>query len=102
MRGGTATLTWSSTVRTPTDLHEARRLRLLHDAVRSAIADLRPAAVAVERLMWGRNPTSAFCVARASGVVLPAASEAGLPVQEYASLEVKMAFTGAGDPSKEQ
>jgi crossover junction endodeoxyribonuclease RuvC len=102
VRGGTATLTWSSTVRTPTDLHEAGRLRLLHDAVRSAITDHRPAAVAVERLMWGRNTTSAFSVARASGVVLLAASEAELPVQEYAPLEVKMAITGAGDASKEQ
>ena len=101
-RGGTATLTWSLTVRTPRDLHEAGRLRLLHEAVRSAIAEHRPAAVAVERLMWGRNTTSAFAVARASGVVLLAASQAGLPVEEYAPLEVKMAVTGAGDASKEQ
>ena len=101
-RGGAAALTWSSTVRTPSDLHEAGRLRILHDAVHEAIVEQRPAAVAVERLMWGRNTTSAFSVARASGVVLLAASEAGLPVEEYAPLEVKMAITGAGNASKEQ
>jgi crossover junction endodeoxyribonuclease RuvC len=101
-RGGTPTLTWSSTVRTPSDLPEASRLRIVYDAVRAAIVEHRPAAVAVERLMWGRNTTSAFAVARASGVVLLAASEAGLGVQEYAPLEVKMAITGAGDASKEQ
>ncbi|MFL5737378.1 MAG: crossover junction endodeoxyribonuclease RuvC [Actinomycetota bacterium] len=101
-RGGATTLTWSSTVRTPRNLPQAARLRLLHDAVGTAIAEHRPVAVAVERLMWGRNTTSAFAVARASGVVLLAASQAGLPVEEYAPLEVKMAITGAGDASKEQ
>jgi crossover junction endodeoxyribonuclease RuvC len=101
-RGGTSRLVWSSTVRTPSNLAESGRLRLLHDAVAAAIVEHHPAAVAVERLMWGRNTTSAFAVARASGVVLLAASEAGLPVQEYAPLEVKIAVTGAGDASKEQ
>ena len=41
-------------------------------------------------------------VARATGVVLLAAAEAGLPVQEYGSLEVKMAVTGQGNADKAQ
>jgi crossover junction endodeoxyribonuclease RuvC len=100
--GGRAALRWSETVRTPSDQAEAARLRALHDAIRDAIVEHRPAAVAVERLMWGRNTTSAFVVARASGVVLLAAAEAGVPVEEYAPLEVKMAVTGVGNASKEQ
>jgi crossover junction endodeoxyribonuclease RuvC len=99
---GRVELLWSGTVRTSPDLAEAGRLRTLHDAVRDAIVEHRPAAVAVERLMWGRNTTSAFAVARASGVVLLAAAEAGVPVEEYAPLEVKMAVTGVGNASKEQ
>jgi crossover junction endodeoxyribonuclease RuvC len=95
-------LSWSETVHTPPELPEAGRLRALHDAVRSAIAEHRPTAVAVERLMWGRNTTSAFGVARASGVVLLAAAQAGVPVEEYAPLEVKMAVTGIGNASKQQ
>ena len=100
--GGRVRLTWSATIRTPSDLAEAARLRILHDAVRSAVVEHRPAAIAVERLMWGRNTTSAFAVARASGVVLLAAAEAGVPVEEYAPLEVKMAVTGTGDAPKER
>ena len=61
-----------------------------------------PEALAVERLLWGRNTGSAMHVARASGVVMLAAAQAGVPVFEYAPLEVKMAVTGVGNASKEQ
>ena len=41
-------------------------------------------------------------VARATGVILLAAAEAGLEVEEYGSLEVKMAVTGQGNADKAQ
>ena len=66
-----------------------------------AIQDHRPGALALERLLWGRNTRSAMAVAQASGVIMLAAAEAGIPVAEYAPLEVKMAVTGVGDASKE-
>ena len=68
----------------------------IHAVVGEAIAEHRPEALAIERLMWGRNVGSAMEVARASGVVMLAAAEAGVPVDEYAPLEVKMAVTGVG------
>jgi crossover junction endodeoxyribonuclease RuvC len=92
---------WWATVRTPAGQAEAIRLRSVYGAVREAIARHRPAALAMERLMWGRNAGSAMGVARASGVVLLAAAEAGLPVEEYAPLEVKMAVTGVGNAGKD-
>jgi crossover junction endodeoxyribonuclease RuvC len=58
--------------------------------------------VAIERLMWGRNTRSAMEVSRASGVILLAAADAGIPVEEYAPLEVKMAVTGVGNAPKDQ
>ena len=95
-------LLWASTVRTPSDLPEAQRLRRLHEAVRSAISEHRPSSVAVESVRWNKNTSSAMAVARATGVVLLAAGEAGLPVEEYGPLEVKMAVTGQGNASKDQ
>jgi crossover junction endodeoxyribonuclease RuvC len=80
---------------------EASRLRRLHEAVAAAIRDHAVEAVAVERVMWGRNVGSAMSVARATGVVLLAADQAGVPVEEYAPLEVKMAVTGVGNAPKE-
>jgi crossover junction endodeoxyribonuclease RuvC len=91
-----------ATVRTPGTLPEPDRLRLIHEAVRDAIAAYRPEAVAVERVAWNKNQVSALGVARATGVVLLAASQAGIPVEEYGPLEVKLAVTGQGNASKAQ
>ena len=91
---------WCDTIRTPAGLPEAARLRTLHQAATAALAAHRPGSMAFERLMWGRNTGSAMGVARASGVLLLAAAEGGIPVHEYAPLEVKMAVTGSGTATK--
>lgn len=95
-------LLWAETVRTPAGLAEATRLRAIHLAVRGAIQTYHPGSVAVERVAWNRNQVSALRVARATGVVLLAAAEAGLTVEEYGPLEVKMAVTGSGTADKAQ
>jgi crossover junction endodeoxyribonuclease RuvC len=90
------------TFRTASADPTAHRLRLIADAVRAVIEEHRPEALAIERLMWNKNVVSAMEVARASGAIMAAASAAGLPVDEYGPLEVKMAVTGVGNASKEQ
>ena len=92
----------ADTVRTASDLPDATRLRLLHEAVASAISTHRPESVAIERIAWNKNQLSAMIVARATGVILLAAAQAGLQVGEYGSLEVKMAVTGQGNADKAQ
>ena len=99
---GRPEIKWFYTVKTPAGLPEPLRLRLLYAQVRDAIGEHRPDALAMERLMWGRNVGSAMNVARASGVALLAAADAGVPVEEYAPLEVKMAVTGLGNAAKDQ
>jgi len=91
--GGRARVLWSDTVRTQSGLAEP---------VRDAIRTYGPQAMAVEAVMWGQNKTSALSVSRATGVVLLIAAEAGIPVQEYAPLEVKMAITGVGNAEKDR
>jgi crossover junction endodeoxyribonuclease RuvC len=104
VEGGTGrgSVVWAATLRTPAGLAPALRLRLLHEGVREAIEEHHPSVMAIERLMWGRNTQSAMEVARASGAIMLAAALAGIPVEEYAPLEVKMAVTGVGNASKEQ
>ena len=101
-RDGRPTLGAAIAVRTPTDLAEPGRLRLVFDAVRDAIAEHRPGSVAIERVAWNTNQVSAMHVARATGAILLAAAGARLPVDEYGPLEVKMAVTGQGNASKAQ
>ena len=101
-RGRTSDLRFATTVSTPADADEGVRFRLIAEAARAAIAEHRPAAVAVERVAWSRNQVSALHVARATGVIILVAAEAGLPVAEYAPNEVKQAVTGAGNADKAQ
>jgi crossover junction endodeoxyribonuclease RuvC len=101
-RDGKPELSWAYTVRTPAGLPEPLRLRLLYAQVRDAISEHRPDAMALERVMWGRNVGSAMSVARATGVTMLAAADAGLTVEEYAPLEVKMAVAGVGNAGKDQ
>jgi crossover junction endodeoxyribonuclease RuvC len=100
--GRSASLLWSHTVRTPSDGRDAERLRRICDGMREAIAAHGPASVALERLAWNRNQVSAIAVARATGAVMVAAAEAGVPVSEYGPNEVKIAVTGMGNADKEQ
>jgi len=95
-------LRFVTTVMTPADVDEPLRLRAIADAARAAIAEHRPAVVAVERVAWSRNQVSALHVARATGAIILVAAEAGLPVAEYAPNEVKQAVTGAGNADKTQ
>ena len=94
-------IVWADCLRTPSGLAEAARLRVLHDAVSAAIREHVPGTLAVERVMWGKNVGSAMSVARATGVILLAASEAGIQAEEYAPLEVKMAVVGVGNAPKD-
>jgi crossover junction endodeoxyribonuclease RuvC len=93
---------WAGTVRTQSGRPAAARLNAMYGAVRDLIRERRPGVMAIERLMWGRNTGSAMEVARASGALMIAAAQAGVPVEEYAPLEVKMAVTGVGNAPKEQ
>ena len=95
-------IVWTDTVRTSRDQPEAARLRTIAHAVRAAIAEHRPTSLALERVAWNVNKVSAIAVARATGVVMAAAAEAGVPVEEYGSLEVKNAIAGTGGADKAQ
>jgi crossover junction endodeoxyribonuclease RuvC len=92
---------WAGTIRTASTLPGPERLRRIHAAVGRALDEHRPDVMAVERLMWGRNAPSGMEVARASGVIVLAAAERGIAVEEYAPLEVKMAVTGVGNAPKD-
>jgi crossover junction endodeoxyribonuclease RuvC len=78
------------------------RLAALHAEFVRLLAELRPDAVAVERLFFQANARTAMSVGQASGLVLAAASAAGASVAQYTPNEVKQAVTGYGSAPKEQ
>ena len=78
------------------------RLATLHDDLRELLADLRPSALAVERLLFQHNVRTAVAVGQASGVVLTVAAHAGVPVTHYSPNEVKLGVAGDGGADKVQ
>ena len=78
------------------------RLFELQANLRALLAELRPDAVAVERVFFQSNVRTAMSVGQASGVVLAEAMAAGCSVAEYTPTQVKAAVTGSGSADKAQ
>jgi crossover junction endodeoxyribonuclease RuvC len=78
------------------------KLDFIHAGLAVLLATHRPDCVAVESIFHARNVRSALKLGHARGVALLAASEAGLPVVEYAPAEIKRAVVGYGRAEKRQ
>jgi len=78
------------------------RLSDIYNQLCELIDSHRPDVMAVERLFFSKNETTAFAVGRTSGVVLLAASQRHLPVVEYTPMEIKQAVVGYGGAEKKQ
>jgi crossover junction endodeoxyribonuclease RuvC len=89
-------------VHTDSDAVLAARLGGLYRGLVEVIETYLPGEAAVEETVVNRNPLSSLKLGHARGVVLLAASHAGLGVHEYAAKQVKRAVTGTGGAAKEQ
>jgi crossover junction endodeoxyribonuclease RuvC len=80
----------------------AERLRLIYMGVRDVLERDQPERFAVETVFHGVNAKSALKLAQVRGVVMLAAAEVGLPVEEYSPLEIKGSVVGYGRATKDQ
>lgn len=80
----------------------AAKLKLIHDGILEVVDELAPEHVVVESLFYATNVKSALKLGHVRGVALLASVERGLPVHEYAPLEVKQAVVGYGRADKSQ
>lgn len=78
------------------------RLEALYEGVSELIARHRPDAVAIETVYYGKNARSTLTLGHARGVVLLAASQAGLEIAEFAPATVKKSVVGGGGAAKAQ
>ena len=78
------------------------RLIRIYEGVDSLIKKYRPDQIAIERLYFNTNTTTAIDVAQARGVIVLAAQNKGLEVNEYTPLQVKQSVTGYGRAEKRQ
>jgi crossover junction endodeoxyribonuclease RuvC len=89
-------------IRTPVKEDDAVRLQTIFEELSDIIADTKPTEMAVEKLFFAQNVTTAMTVAQARGVVLLAGQQAGLTIAEYTPLQIKQSLTGYGRAEKKQ
>ena len=80
----------------------AEKLSHIYSELKKVIAEYKPDQVAIEEVFVSKNVRSALILGHARGVAMLAASEAGLPVHEYSTREIKSALVGYGNAEKHQ
>ncbi|WP_271222945.1 crossover junction endodeoxyribonuclease RuvC [Streptosporangium carneum] len=89
-------------VRTAADEEIGARLVAIEAGIESWLDEVRPDAVAVERVFAQNNLRTVMGTAQASAVAILCASRRGLPVALHTPSEVKAAITGSGTADKRQ
>ena len=78
------------------------RLGIIFDRVAAIVAEHQPHEMAVEQLIFARDPTAALKIGQARGAVLCAGIKGGVTVHEYSPKSVKLAVVGTGGAEKSQ
>lgn len=89
-------------ITTPAKTPFPERLKTIYDDMCAIIDKYGPEELAIERLYFNTNTTTAIDVAQARGVIVMAAHSKGLKINEYTPLQVKQAVTGYGKAEKHQ
>jgi len=101
-KNGKVSLVDGGVIRTPIKEDDAVRLQTIFDELTDIITQTKPTEMAVEKLFFAQNITTAMTVAQARGVVLLCGRQAGLKIAEYTPLQIKQALTGYGRAEKKQ
>jgi crossover junction endodeoxyribonuclease RuvC len=97
-----AKLVDAGVIRTPVKEDDAVRLQTIFDELTDIIMHTKPDEMAVEKLFFAQNVTTAMTVAQARGVVLLCGVQNSLKISEYTPLQIKQALTGYGRADKKQ
>ena len=100
--GARYTLRECGVVRARARASVAERLQDIYDGVAELIERHHPDAVAVEDVFFARNVRTTVVLGQARGVVLLAAQQRSVPIQEFPPAEIKKAIVGTGAATKAQ
>lgn len=81
---------------------EEGRIKILYSELLNIIKKFNPEVLSVEKLFFNKNVKTALSVGQARGVIVLAAVNKGLIIEEYTPLQVKIAVTGYGRAEKNQ
>lgn len=89
-------------VTTPSQMAFEDRLAVIFRDTCELMEKYHPDYMAIEKLYFNTNTTTAIDVAQARGVILLAAVKYSVRIREYTPLQVKSAITGYGRAEKAQ
>lgn len=78
------------------------RLKELYEEMKKIIDNYIPDVAVCETLFSNKNPKTLSLMAHARGVLLLAAQEKGIMIEEYTPAEIKKRITGKGNAEKPQ
>ena len=89
-------------ITTGPEMKTEERIAEVFRQMQQILAAYKPDAVSIEELFFNTNQKTGIIVAEARGVLLLAATLAGVPVYEYTPLQIKSAVVGYGRADKKQ
>ena len=89
-------------IRTGAGEPTSKRLHEIMEELKDVIAKHSPDELAIERVYFHRNVSTAIDVAMVMGAAIVLAESLGIPSRQYAPLQIKKAITGVGRAAKEQ
>ena len=87
---------------TPKENTTTERIKEIHQDIDLLIREFKPDVIAIEKVFFQANVSTAISVAQVSGVVHSVASSLSIPVFEYTPTQIKNAVTGDGQADKIQ
>lgn len=95
------TLLYSTCISTSKKDSFDKRLLAIGKELETVLKDYSPSELAIEKLFFTKNQTTAMNVAEARGVMLYLSTSCGLSIHEYSPPQIKVAMTGYGKATKE-
>ena len=99
---GSARLVTAGVIRTPPHTSLPDRLEEIYNGLTEIITETSPTVMAIEKLFFNQNVTTAMSVSHARGVAMLTGQQAGLQIEEYTPLQIKQTMTGYGRADKKQ
>lgn len=100
--GGKTKLVTAGVITTPAHTPLPDRLQEIYQGLTEIIAETTPEVMAIEKLFFAQNVTTAISVSHARGVAMLTGKQANLEIEEYTPLQIKQTMTGYGRASKKQ
>ena len=89
-------------IHTPKEKLMEHRLHMIHSELSKIIREYKPDQMVSEMLFFGANTRTAIMVGQARGVIMLAAAQHKIPIQDYTGLQVKLMVAGSGRADKDQ